>query len=1174
MHQAAWMEFHVSREARDRYAFDQSLFSNLGTVVFANFPAARTFAQKINEQRDVTHHPEAAVSAGQVNAMALIHEILHAALGKYAQDRSPQAMARALQSLEQTLGREELDQSLLGFVEDFPALAVYRGLTDPPTYLSGSHDGVPNREIILEEMLLLWLGVMNPAYAPLEELFDDTRLEEATAYPDIITGLYDFFKHEPGLNGTQQNLIDLLRAPALTAPDDLMAQLRYIQEQWGFVGQLLLVRMLSSLDLIREETRPHFTGPGPSQVLTFGFGGPSDETPFNVDELVDEPERYSEDVDWMPKLVMIAKSTYVWLDQLSKSYGRTIQRLDQIPDEELDILSQQGFTGLWLIGIWNRSVASQTIKRLCGNPEAVASAYSLLDYGIAEDLGGEAAYENLSHRAWRRGIRLASDMVPNHMGIDSRWVIEHPDWFISVPQPPFPSYSFNGPNVSVDDRVGIYLEDHYYSQSDAAVVFKRVDHQTGSELYIYHGNDGTSMPWNDTAQLNYLDPAVREAVIQAILYVARKFPIIRFDAAMTLAKKHIERLWYPEPGSGGAIASRAEHGLSKADFNAAMPEEFWRDVVDRVAQEVPNTLLLAEAFWMMEGYFVRTLGMHRVYNSAFMNMLKNEENAHYRLSIKNTLEFDPEILKRYVNFQNNPDERTAVEQFGKDDKYFGVCILMVTMPGLPMFGHGQVEGFTEKYGMEYRRAYLDEQPDQHLIERHRREIFPLLHKRYLFANVEHFLFYDFTIVSGVDENVFAYSNRVGDERALVVYHNAFSTAHGWIRNSVSYLRKTGQGDERVLMQKNLGAGLGLHTDADHWTLFRDHITGLEYLRSSQELYEKGLYVELEAFKYQVLLDFREVKDTTGQYTRLAAHLNGRGVRSIERSLHELLLQPIHVPFRELANAGMWHWLLDHRLKQFDAPLPDTVLADVEQKMLHLFEAIKHMLELTTDAVPIARQVCHTLEVMLCLPVLQHHLDVATSVEDDAAVKYLTSQLHDDTLTWGTLFGWLSVYALGQITATTEPALQSRQWIDEWLLGPIMADALRNMGADATASERAVTLIKLLTTHQQWFKDLERTNAQQVYLTQLVEDHDVQQWLGVNTFEGVRYFNRESFEQLLWWLFVTAVITTTAHPQESPSVIDTGVIALHHQLQQWLEASERSGYQLDTLMTGAQGTTAL
>ena len=51
----------------------------------------------------------------------------------------------------------------------------------------------------------------------------------------------------------------------------------------------------------------------------------------------------------------------------------------------------------------------------------------------------------------------------------------------------------------------------------------------------------------------------------------------------------------------------------------AVPKEFWREVVDRVAREVPDTLLLAEAFWMLEGYFVRTLGMHRVYNSAFMN---------------------------------------------------------------------------------------------------------------------------------------------------------------------------------------------------------------------------------------------------------------------------------------------------------------------------------------------------------------------------------------------------------------------------------------------------------------------------------------------------------------------------------------------------------------------------
>ena len=164
-----------------------------------------------------------------------------------------------------------------------------------------------------------------------------------------------------------------------------------------------------------------------------------------------------------------------------------------------------------------------------------------------------------------------------------------------------------------------------------------------------------------------------------------------------------------------------------------MPVEFWREVVDRVAAEIPGTLLLAEAFWLLEGYFVRTLGMHRVYNSAFMHMLRDEDGKGYRKVIKETIEFDPEILKRYVNFMSNPDEKTALEQFGKGDKYFGVATVLATLPGLPMLGHGQIQGFGEKYGMEFRRATLDEQPDPWLVERHEREIFPLLHRRAWFA---------------------------------------------------------------------------------------------------------------------------------------------------------------------------------------------------------------------------------------------------------------------------------------------------------------------------------------------------------------------------------------------------------------------------------------------------------
>ena len=278
---------------------------------------------------------------------------------------------------------------------------------------------------------------------------------------------------------------------------------------------------------------------------------------------------------------------------------------------------------------------------------------------------------------------------------------------------------------------------------------------------------------------------------------------------------------------------------------------------------------------MLEGYFVRTLGMHRVYNSAFMHMLRDENGAGYRKLIKETLEFDPEILKRYVNFMNNPDEKTAVEQFGKGDKYFGVASVMATIPGLPMFGHGQVEGFGEKYGMEFRRATLDEQPDAYLVERHEREIFPLLHRRAWFAEAHDFLLYDFhTDGGGVDEHVLAYSNGHGPTRSLVVFHDRFGSTAGTIRESAAYARKSAGGAKR-LVRRSLAEGLGLPNDPSAFVTFRDARTGLAYLRSCRDIWDRGLWLALDAYQGHVFWEFREIHDgSAGQWRRLAERLGG------------------------------------------------------------------------------------------------------------------------------------------------------------------------------------------------------------------------------------------------------------------------------------------------------------
>ncbi|MBA2123703.1 hypothetical protein B9J78_02005 [bacterium Unc6] len=881
---ASTFHFHISKICREKYNIDEDFSSITGNVIFRNLKIAKELAYKINQKRNLIKQPEQTISAGQLNAMTLEDEIFHYVLGIYKRKKKSDVFAEAIEYIEKKIG-PALKQTLIDFVETFPPLSVYRGGIIPKKYIEDSTNGIKNSEIILEEMFLTFLANNNPAFEQFLELFDDKILKKNTSYLEVIYNLCRFLEKKPRFGPYNQDIVNLLKSPVVAHPRSITGQLLYIKEHWGLLLseellEKLLHRLLVALDMIKEEEKMPFLGAMETFVPFFkkGMG------------LYDEPERYSQDLDWMSNIVLIAKNTYVWLDQLSKKYQYPITTLCAIPDEEIDTLFRWGFTGLWLIGVWERSPASRKIKQITGNPEAHSSAYSIYDYTVANELGGEQGYENLKQRALKRGIRIAIDMVPNHVGICSKWVIEHPDWFIQLRHIPFPKYQFNGTDLSDNTRISIFIEDGYWNRTDAAVVFKRLDRQTGDVRYIYHGNDGTSMPWNDTAQLNFLIPEVQEAVIQQILNVSRKSSIIRFDAAMTLAKKHYKRLWFPEAGTGGDIPSRTEHTVSNEEFEKLFPVEFWRQVVDRVAKEAPDTLLLAEAFWLMEGYFVRTLGMHRVYNSAFMNMLKNEENSKYRSVIKNVMEFDKEILKRFVNFMDNPDEVPAVIQFGKDDKYFGITVMMVTMPGLPMFGHGQIQGFREKYGMEYRKAYWDENPDIKFIERHEREIFPLLKKRPLFSRVENFLLYDLYATDGrVNENVFAYSNRYGDERAIVVYNNKYEEASGWIKTSAAFLdRKTGK-----LIQKNIIDGLKINCSEKSFIVFKDLITGMEHIRKTDKIRSEGLYIELGAFKYNVFLDFKEIQDTTGKYTEIEKRLKGAPVQSIEEAILEMKLEPLH-----------------------------------------------------------------------------------------------------------------------------------------------------------------------------------------------------------------------------------------------------------------------------------------
>jgi len=1161
----AVMEFHIRREVREEHGLSAPLFSLTGNVVFADIRQARSLAAKLNTKLP----PEKRIRAGQLNAMGLIDEILHYVAALYREQVKRDAFENGVSRLEEKLGDGRTGDMLRNFGSQFPPQAVYAGENSVEAYLKSSEGGESCKALSLEELMLLALANLNPAFKPFLFMFDDKDLAKQTVYPAAIQELQHYFAELPPFGPDRQSLWDLLRSPAL-ASDTLEGQLEFMRRRWGLLLGKYMARLLMGLDVIKEEEKPSFFGPGPTEVYTYGL-------------LENEYERFSPDQEWMPKTVLIAKCTLVWLFQLSQKYGREIKRLDQIPDEELDVLARRGFTGLWLIGLWERSNASKTIKQWTGNPEAAASAYSLYDYDIAGELGGWDALANLRERAFRRGIRIGSDMVPNHTGIDSRWMIEHPDRFLQLPYSPYPQYNFNCGNLSGRDDVTVQIEDNYFNRTDAAVVFRRIDNRTGETRYIYHGNDGTSMPWNDTAQIDFLNPEAREAVIRTIVGVCRQFPIVRFDAAMTLAKRHIQRLWYPEPGHGGDIASRAEYAITTDEFNRRIPNEFWREVVDRCAVEAPHTLLLAEAFWMMEGYFVRTLGMHRVYNSAFMNMLKKEENSKYRDTIKNTLEFDPEILKRFVNFMNNPDEETAVAQFGKGDKYFGICTLLVTMPGLPMFGHGQIEGFEEKYGMEYRRSYRDEQPDGYLVDRHEREIFPLLKRRHVFSGSEDFCLYDFFCNGTVNENVFAYSNRSGNECALILYNNCYEQTSGWIREGAVAIPQKGG----TYRRDSLCSALGLHGENDCFAVLKEQRSGLWFIRSSKDIAERGLFAALNGYETQVFIDIHEVKDDEqGTWARVHHDLGGKGVYDLNEAKMDIVLGELYYRYNEILKPGISSADLKPLVLQFTETAQKFINGAGVYAPWTRNAAKRDRAAAGGTAVKAAQKAGKTAAEKNGAEAGQPKLPPPEKVWDDF-VPYLERMkavpmvfpeneakeaAPEESPLAGLAYAYGSLALLKLIVGGN--GADAVSLISHWQLDRKLRDAICRLGTDKDTAWHSVEIMKTVLVRtgtdakivspaeekadaeQKAKPALSKKGIKETAQTILLENYsadDFRRILGVNVFDDIVWFNKEAFERVVQYAPVFAVM-------------ETGDIALVKNLaEEFRNAEKQAGYRLGGLI---------
>jgi len=280
-------------------------------------------------------------------------------------------------------------------------------------------------------------------------------------------------------------------------------------------------------------------------------------------------------------------------------------------------------------------------------------------------------------------------------------------------------------------------------------------------------------------------------------------------------------------------------------------------------------------------------------------------------------------------------------------------------------------------------------------------------------------------------------------------------------------------------------------------------------------------------------------------------------------MREVFLQPVHAAFKELVNADMFSRLMAARVVEAGGQLDVALLDEVEQKAIGLLRAVKQITRGAGDDVAIAHNIRRELEIILQLPVLSNRYPWPESRQYASAVEYLLASLDDSVSTWGCMLGWCFIHLLGKAFQAADWEQQSRSWIDEWLLGKIIAGVLQDLGAEGAVAWRAVALIKALTA-QCWFKaDLPHPERPGQVLTRLLQDSEVQQLLQVNRYQGVVWFNKEAFEQWVWWLMFLGVVEAGAN---LPADLVTRTIVERFDLvTRLLQAEARSGYQLEKLI---------
>lgn len=454
--------------------------------------------------------------------------------------------------------------------------------------------------------------------------------------------------------------------------------------------------------------------------------------------------------------------------------------LENIPEDTWQKLSDKGLDIVWLMGVWK--TCPSAVKQYCFKDYLVRSYdKALRDWKPGDVIGSPYALDDYSVNP-ELGGNEGLEKLRNEL--HSKGLKLFLDFI--------PNH-FHAESRLVRTNPGIFL------QADEDI-YRRDNHtyfRTEENGRIFaHGRDPFFPAWEDTIQVNYFKSEAIEFMTNTLLKIAGMCDGVRCDMAMLPLENVFYNTW--------------RGTLNKMGYKKPQ-KVFWKYAIEKVKEKYPGFVFMAEAYWDLE-WELQQLGFDYTYDKKLTDRLIDGNVA----EIRSHLLAEPSYQKKSVRFMENHDEERAMTTMGKN-KSLAAAVIISTIEGMRFYYDGQFEGKRIKLPVQLGREHR-ETPSQCILD--------FYNKLLDITKAEIFQAGTWKLMdvlpswsdNNTHTNILAWHWNYNDENRLVVVN--YSDIHAQCRIKLDV---RGYADSFML------------TDLLHDT---------EYLRSAEEVYHMGLYIDL------------------------------------------------------------------------------------------------------------------------------------------------------------------------------------------------------------------------------------------------------------------------------------------------------------------------------------------